>query len=268
MSRRLVRTRGPKTGQCNTCGDVGELTEDHSPPKSCVRPTGVQIRHIIHLLSDQGVTEKGRISQNGVKFRTLCRRCNSELLGSRYDPALAAFTRGVATVLASSLYLPDVINVPGRPQLIMRAVYGHLAAQGVERYLKGPDTEALREAFQNPEVPMPATLRFYYWLFPHQGCVLFRDAAISDLQTRNTAAIWLFKFFPVSFMLAWETTERPMFSLNLLSQWSNLPPDEEVDIPMPLRSVPSRHWPEAPTDTSIVVYGEEAMFAMPHVARK
>ena len=266
--RLLIRTFGKHVGECNICGSIGKLTEDHSPPKSCVRPKAVQIRHIISLLADQGVQEKGRISQNGLKFRTLCHRCNNELLGLRYDPALAEFTNRASHVLSSSLRLPTVINVRGRPQLIMRAVFGHLAAQGVERYRKGPETEVLRDAFLDPVIPLPENVRFYYWPFPHHGCVIFRDAGYLDIPTGNVAVIWLMKFFPLSFMMSWEDTERPFFRLPCLSNWRVSDPEQEIELPLQLKGIPHRYWPEAPTKTSVVTFGQEAMFALPHFSAR
>lgn len=263
--RTIIRTFGKDVGECNICGIIGKLTEDHSPPKSCIRPKAVQIRYIGDLLADQGIQEKGRISQNGLKFQTLCHHCNNELLGLRYDPALAEFTSRVSNVLSSSLRLPPVINVLGKPQLIMRAVFGHLAAQGVERYLKGPETEDLRDAFLNPGIPLPENIRFYYWPFPHHGCVIFRDAAYLDIPTGNVAVIWLMKFFPISFMVAWEKTEAPMFRLPCLSNWRAADTDQEFEIPLWLTEIPNRYWPEAPSETSAVMYGQEAMFTLPHL---
>ena len=162
------------------------------------------------------------------------------------------------------MHLPPILHVPGKPQLIMRAVYGHLAAQGVERYLKGPETEALRDAFLDPNVQLPDNVRFYYWPFPYRDCIIFRDAALMDLRTGNVAVIWLLKFFPISFMVAWEKTERHMFTVSSLTRWRDRDPDGYVDIPVPLTSIPNRYWPQAPTRTSIVMYGEEAMYAVPH----
>lgn len=264
-ARPLLRTFGKAVGECNICGNIGKLTEDHSPPKSCIRPKAVQVRHIISLLADQGIQEKGRFSQNGLKFRTLCHRCNNELLGLRYDPALAEFASRVSHVLSSSLRLPAVVSVLGRPQLIMRAVFGHLAAQGVERYLKGPETEALRDAFIDPSVAIPDNIRFYYWPFPHHGCVIFRDAAYLDIPTGNVAVIWLMKFFPISFLVAWEETEAPMFRLPCLSNRRLSEPGQEIELPLQLTEIPHRYWPEAPSETSVVTYGQEAMFTLPHL---
>ena len=263
--RPLVRTRGNKNGQCNICGEIGPLTEDHSPPKSCVRPRAVQIRHIICLLADEGIKEKGRISQNGLKFKTLCHRCNNDLLGLIYDPALAHFTNNVSQILSSRLALPKALSVRGNPQRIMRSVLGHLSAQGMGRYLKGPETEAIRDSFLDESIPIPENIRIYYWPFPHHGCTVFRDAAYLDIPTGQVAVIWLMKFFPISFMVAWEKTKDRMFTLPCLSDWREYPPDKEAELPLPLTHIPHRYWPEAPSETSVITYGQEAMFAIPHV---
>lgn len=262
--RILIHTRGGKNGQCNICGDEGSLTEDHSPPKSCVKPRAVQIRHIVDLLAGDGVELKGKISQNGVKFKTLCSRCNNDLLGLRYDPALASFTNKTADILSSSLKLPNVITIMGNPQRIMRAVVGHLAAQGVGRYLKGPETTAIRDSFLDESIPLPENIRIYYWPFPHHGCVLFRDASYLDVPTSQIAVIWLMKFFPISFMVAWEKTDERMFNLPCLSEWRTISADKEVELPLRLTHIPQRYWPEAPSDRSVIVYGREAMFSVPY----
>lgn len=262
---RLLRTIGKKQGQCNICGETGSLTEDHSPPKSCIKPKAVQIRHIVELLSGQGVVEKGRISQNGVKFRTLCHRCNNDLLGLCYDPSLASFTKQVSKLLGSYAALPGITMIQGNPQRIMRAVFGHLAAQGVDRYLKGPETEALRNWFLNESLPLPKNIRIYYWLFPHHGSIIFRDAAYLDIPSRQVAVIWLLKFFPISFLMSWEESPQPLFSLPCLSDWDNEVVTKDVALPLPLTEIPNRYWPEAPSETSLITFGQEAMFAVPHI---
>lgn len=262
---RLLRTIGKKQGQCNICGETGPLTEDHSPPKSCVKPTAVQIRHIVELLSGQGVVEKGRISQNGVKFRTLCHRCNNDLLGLCYDPPLASFTKQVSQLLSSYAALPATARIQGNPQRIMRAVFGHLAAQGVDRYLKGPETEELRDWFANESLPLPQNIRIYYWPFPHHGSIIFRDAAYLDIPSGQVAVIWLLKFYPISFLISWEESSQPLFSLPRLSDWGNEVLSKDVALPISLTEIPHRYWPEAPSETSVMTFGQEAMFAVPHI---
>lgn len=113
-------TRGPKAGHCNICGSHGQLTEDHIPPKGALRITQMEMVHLIQVLSAPGSMSRGRLSQDGVKFRTLCGRCNNDLLGSRYDPELIRLVNSVGTILKSSLQLPPRMNVPVVPQKVMR----------------------------------------------------------------------------------------------------------------------------------------------------
>ncbi|GAB3100517.1 hypothetical protein GCM10027159_24160 [Lysobacter terrae] len=96
-----VITRGAKSGACNICGIVGPLTEDHTPPKGCVRPTAMELQHVTHAL-EAGKAIKTK-ANDGVKYRTLCARCNNALLGGRYDPVLIGFVNQVSGLLASSL---------------------------------------------------------------------------------------------------------------------------------------------------------------------
>jgi len=70
MSR--ILTRGPKVGVCNICGTEVRLTEDHTPPKGCVRVTQVEMKGIVELLAAELPGKRRRVSQNGVKYRTLC----------------------------------------------------------------------------------------------------------------------------------------------------------------------------------------------------
>jgi len=73
-------TRGPKHGQCNICGDIGPLTEDHTPPKSCVRPTGMTLQHVSSCMS----AEPAYVAKanDGVKYRPLCARRFREKYGN------------------------------------------------------------------------------------------------------------------------------------------------------------------------------------------
>jgi hypothetical protein len=44
-----------------------------------------------------------------------------------------------------------------------------------------------------------------------------------------------------------------------LSQWRNEEIDYETDVPIYLKNIPHRYWPEAPSDTSMLMYGQEAI---------
>lgn len=254
-------TRGPKNGQCNICGVTGTLTEDHTPPKGCIRVGQVDIQHIVHRLSAEKPQSRGHRSQNGVKYRTLCPRCNNGLLGANYDIAFNAFVNAVGTYLKSSLKLPGTMTVKGQPQKIMRAVLGHLSAQGIDRYLKGPETEAVRNYFLDETLSLPNSINIYYWAYPYQGQVLVRDCSYVDLSVGTPVVMWFTKFFPIAFMVTWGEPPGYNFDVPNLAAWRSCAINDELELPVPLSRIVHQYWPEAPTDHSVVIYGQEAVVA-------
>lgn len=265
-----IATRGPKVGTCNICGAIGPLTEDHTPPKGCYKPTQVEIQSLLRRLSETTEGRKSRHSQNGVKYRTLCHRCNNTLLGATYDPPFIGFVNQIARLLNSTLALPDVLSVSGQPQAILRSLMGHLAAQGVDRYRKGPHTEALRDYFVDSSLPLPEPLHVYYWAYPYRSHVMARDAAYVDLGIGNPFAIWFLKFFPVAFMVCWDNPHNFPYPVQSFEPWRNATYLSMVDLPIQLRPVPPEYWPEAPTEHSVLAFGAEAINvrANPSIERK
>ena len=260
--RPIIETRGPEVGRCNVCGEVGKLTEDHTPPKGCYRPTQVELRSLLRRLSDTAEGPMSRYSQNGVKFRTLCHRCNNSLLGGLYDPAFIQFVNRVSTTLRSTLSLPDVMWLSGQPQAIVRSLLGHCAAQGVDRYPKGPETEEVAAYMLDSSLPLPERLRVFYWAYPHRSHIMVRDAAYLDLRSGKPFAFWLLKFFPIAFMVAWGEHSPMPFPIHTFDEWRHAPFSAEVEIPIRLRPLTPEHWPEAPLDTTILTYGREAISVM------
>jgi len=257
-----IATRGPVHGQCNICGEVGKLTEDHTPPKGCIKVGQVVIQHIVQRLAVEAPHKKGRSSQNGVKYRTICHRCNNSLLGAKYDIAFNQFVNTAGEYLKSTLALPPVVSVKGKPQKIMRAVLGHISAQGVDRYLKGPETESVRDYFLDDSQCLPASINVYYWVFPYNRQVLVRDCAYLDLLVGKPVAIRFMKFFPMAFMVTWQEPEDYKFDLPNMGAWRSIAIDDEVEMPIPLKKVVHPYWPDAPSETSVVTYGQEAIVAL------
>lgn len=255
----LLATRGPANGQCNICGIVGKLTEDHTPPKGCVRPTDMVLRHVVDRLGAEK-PGKGRISQNGVKYRTLCTQCNSHFLGKQYDPALIDFSKRVASLLDSPLALPRTVTVPGNPRRIMRSVWGHLAAQGVDRYLKGPDTEVWRDFFLDPALPVPPEFRFYYWIYPYRRISLMRDHLLGNIMTGAPAMAWVMKFYPLAFTI-WDSKSGYEKDFRDLADFDHISPNTETDLTIDLRPVPHEYVVEMPEDHEVALVGKEAITA-------
>ena len=201
-------TRGPSIGVCNICGTLGPLTIDHVPPRGCEPPTRKKIEFALSRYRDR-VQDVGRpvtaiaprISQSGLNYNTLCSRCNSGLLGTAYDPALIDFSKQVAGRLNSPLHLPSTMTFQIEPQKVARAVWGHMASVGIDRYLKGPHTEAWSEWFHDEALPPPGGSSLFYWLYPYRRTVVGRDLGLLRLGQRSSSIVWMLKFYPIAF--AW-----------------------------------------------------------------
>lgn len=254
-----ISTRGPKYGRCNVCGESAALTEDHVPPKGCYRPTQVELQSLLLRLSNENLGKKSRFSQNGVKYRTLCGRCNNTLLGATYDPPFIAFVNEVSKLLRTSLALPEILGITGQPQGIIRSLLGHLCSQGVDRYRKGPDTEAVRDYLLDISLSLPHPLHIYYWAYPYQSQVMVRDAAYLPLNTGKPFVIWFLKFFPLAFLISWGGPQLFPFHVQSMDPWRNIPFESTAHLPLRLRCIPPEFWPEAPTDFSVLVFGEQAI---------
>ena len=251
-------TRGGKSGICNICGIGGPLTEDHTPPKGCVRPTAMELQHVTHRL-DAGKAIKTK-AHEGVKYRTLCARCNNALLGGRYDPVLIEFSKQVRDLLVSDLVLPTTMRVPTKPALLMRSIWGHLAAVGVDRYLKGPRTEEWRDFFLDERLPVPADVNFYYWIYPYRRQALVRDAGSLDIGNGGKAMYWLMKFYPLAFAV-WMPQNDWRLDYRDLVTYRTSSPDEVVNVMVDLAPVPHELTLEAPTTTQAIMFGRDSIVA-------
>lgn len=261
----FLEIRGPKTGQCNICGKEGPLTEDHTPPKSCLRPTTVVLKYIGDHISLNKTDIRKKILQNGVRYRSLCAECNNHRLGIRYDPAMSSFTNQIVDYISTARYYPDTISINASPQKLMRSILGHLSAQGINRYQKGEITEPCRDYFLDETLPLPPDMKIYYWLYPYKTQILARDAAYLDLPTGATANIWIMKFFPVAFAIVWDKSNKIDFSaLHELSSWRDIPIDTVQSLQIRLRNPVHQFWPQVPSDKHVMLYGREAIFAVEH----
>jgi len=56
-------------GECNICGDVGPLTDDHTPPKGRVRPTAMTLQRVTsRMAAKPAITAK---ANDGIRYRPL-----------------------------------------------------------------------------------------------------------------------------------------------------------------------------------------------------
>lgn len=68
-------------GHCLICGQFAKLSKDHVPPKSAVTLTPMLQKTITEWWGNESIKPLDVVS--GTVFKTICKQCNNEALGSR-----------------------------------------------------------------------------------------------------------------------------------------------------------------------------------------
>lgn len=243
-------------GRCNLCGEYSVLTKDHVPPKGAIRITQMMSLDLVETLdmAKPQRIRKGKISQNGVKFATLCGQCNNSILGRDLDPAFNNFVKSVYDLVHSKISLPLFIPVKCQPGKVARAFLGHMAAttsfDGAE-LLREDLGEFIREGKE-----LPSDANIYCWPFPYknQALVPFHCIAPEMAKTgyKGTLITWVMKFAPVAFMLCWKQPTH--FKLTKLTSISDYITGSEnnVEILFKLSKV-EQYWPERPGPNDVIL---------------
>lgn len=172
-----------------------------------------------------------KISQNGVKYRTICSNCNAKL-GSLYDITLNKFTSEIGQLIKSRISLPDTINITTKPSHIKRSVCGHLLAAKLE--IKDTTIDkSLRDFVFNESKKVPDKLKVFYWLYPYKNTIIIRDAAMPKVRGNfNEFGMFsLLKYFPIAFMI---TDCDKYEGLSELTSYCYGDIDDEVQVPIDL----------------------------------
>lgn len=208
-----------------------------------------------NLATRHGGDHRYSISQNGVKFRTLCGTCNNKLLGKRYDPVLNAFTAKVTQNVTSTLTLPQVVHIETNPASLIRAVFGHLlAAKG-----KIEDTtsdQAMRAFFLDETLTQPDGFKVFFWLHPYNNVIIIRDVVMPAVRGRvfkKTGFFSIFKFFPLGFIVV---TLDQYEGLNDLTNYARISSGASISVPVPLTRIEHPHWPEMVDDSNFMAGGQ------------
>lgn len=239
------------------------------PPKGL---PGVGQHELFRLHQTLALTPVGesRHFQSGVTYRTLCRNCNTVLLGGRYDPALIEFANSVVHGLRAATYGTHELDVTFLPNLVMRAAAGHLLAIGVEAPAAGPAETAIRDFFMDESKVLPPELEFHAWVYPSNRRVLIRGGIRDELGvTPNMLHYFLLKFFPLALMFTFDSSLPLPGRLPSLAGARSLGLRDAIDALLPLRDVPPIWWPELPGDDNhaVCVHGDRSAVSLPRRQR-
>ena len=242
-----------KVDECNICLQVKQLSWDHVPPKSGIVLTAVEIDYVFKLLANRE-NKKTHISQNGVKYRTICSDCNSKI-GSEYDPILNGFNEEVSRFLNSKLVLPRFTIIKTKPVRLIKAILAHIisAKKAIDEVTFD---ESVRKFIFSEIHTIPDDINIFFWVYPYDNSIIMRDFMIpqvpGDFQTFTFCH--LLKYFPIAFII----TQSPAFrGLESLTKYKHYGIDQEADIRIDLNSVEDYDWPERINESNIFIASAE-----------
>lgn len=248
-----IKLKKEKIDRCNICLEIKKLSWDHIPPQGGIIVTPVEIRSIYEQLAGKA-NEKYELSQNGVKYRTICGDCNS-ILGREYDKILNEFNRTIASFLSTQLILPKIIHVKTKPIRLIKAILGHIAAAKTVIDDVELDKQIRRLILDKTE-PIPTDINVFYWIYPYDSTVIMRDfgTLINSSDNRSFAVCDLIKYFPLAFII---TDKQDFRGLDSLGKYRELQLDNEAEIRINLSRVENYNWPEKVDDNNMIFLSTE-----------
>lgn len=254
-----------KIGKCNICLSEANLSWDHVPPKGGIELEPVEIITLIQVLTKVVDKEKMFVSQNGVKYRTICKTCN-EKLGHTFDLVLNKFALDLGKYLKSKLYLPPIAHIETKPNSLIRAIVAHLLAANIDIV----DTEIenqLRDFVFDEKRELPAFLSIFYWVYPYDKIEILQDIMM-PAKPNNYSVLRKFKilkYFPIAYMI----TDAPEYEgLDSLNAFKDFKPLQLAELPIKLNNTRPQEWPNAITDGNFIILGQEGANSIKAQPRK
>lgn len=202
-----VKSKRNQIDMCNICGQVKELTWDHVPPKSSGNCIEINVNPLYKGLPTENNYQKKY--QNGIKFRSLCRECNSNLL-SRYDNAYKDFIEDIKRLMETSITLPQTVQILVEINKVLRAICGHiLAAKNHYDNVNTVDIE-LRKYVLDERHEIDSNFKLYYWVYPYKTVCIVRDAIVKSYSNKVNFPQKPFSSiasFPMAFVLESEADD-------------------------------------------------------------
>ena len=200
-------------GICGICKTIGPLTKDHVPIQSVMPNELLELTTLPEYLNkDLGLMAKRRRSFRAPKYPTLCRRCNNDLLGARYDLEMKSFSRDVMNGLrahAKKIIMPRGLPIKTKPMWLARAIIGHLLAAETrndpnELIGAGNIYESMRSFFLDENSPWPQNLYFALWPYNDKKTFIARGFGLCSIRTNPPSVIVgdLMKYTPLAFWIS------------------------------------------------------------------
>lgn len=208
-SRSYTREKRKIHDRCNICGKTSDLTWDHVPPKFCFNSDRAKYNSLLEINKEDSYTH---IAQNGIKYRSICSKCNNDLLGSDYDKEYKKLVDILYELYITPGEIAQYVEIQGiNVNKISRAIVGHFLAARNE-YVEGKVENELREYFFNPNLKPPKDFKLFYYVYIYNTIMIVRDVAPKKFGKAEYAIpeglISCINTFPISFILAHKCENR------------------------------------------------------------
>ncbi len=250
-----VKTKRGKIGRCNICSKEKRLSWDHVPPKGGITLSTMEMESLFRIFTSKEEAPKILESQNGLKFRTICKECN-EFLGQKYDVAVNEFAISIGRYLKSNLHFPPTIHHRVKPIPLIKGVLGHLLAAKHE-YDESLFDQQVRSFILDETSQIPEEIKVFFWIYPYNCTIVMRDFGMPAVRGKldKMGFFQTLKYFPVAFLA---TDLQSYEGLDELTRFRILEISDEVEIPINLRRVKHQYWPEMVDDGNILFGGQAA----------
>lgn len=241
---------------CNLCKKQfpNGLSWDHVPPKGSIDLSDMWVEDRTNYY--RGTQSKPVTSQNGLKYKTICRDCNTFL--SPYDMAFKDMIESIRKFVYTKLILPYNVNIVVNPIKIAKCILGHMLASKVG-FCTSTYDDSIRQYLFSDNAILPEGIRIFYWFYPYNCTIISNDIYELDTNTGIQTFYSVLKCFPIAFTVVFndsiinntnelviyssdtiETKRWINFNFRLFHQWDyperildniiHLVPQEKTDI--------------------------------------
>lgn len=222
MENFYSKLKKDKIDICNICGCTSELTWEHVPPKCCDNFYDVIINPIFNFTN----SNYNFISQNGIKFRTICSNCNNNILGANADKALQLFYEQTKNYVENIKSLTDTKTISINIIQVLKCLFGKFLAMG-NTYQKDNVSNSMRD-FILKNILNP-NLHVYFRIYPYNTLFLARSYSPKQVfgefySTRGFISI--LNFYPMAFIVSNEKESLDLIDLTELVDFKN--PEKDI----------------------------------------
>lgn len=227
-----------KYGRCHLCGEEGELSFEHVPPKKAFNEYPVVLQAIEEWIArEESAPLRGTIQQRGFGAYTLCASCNNRT-GSWYAPEIVKWARRAIEILENrkgdeevmALSVPDAFPL----RFIKQVVTMIFSANGPEFARAAADLA--RFVLSKDDMGLPDQYRFYLSFYLGPAVRSVGIAGILHIENRKINVVSEVACPPFSYVMGLE--EHQPQGLPEITHFSRFGYDEQrpVSLELPIGS--------------------------------